>query len=89
MTEEMIISIGADATKTIIFLAGPLLAAAMIVGLLVSIFQAVTQINESTLTFIPKMIAVIVVLSIMSPWMLEVIKNYTTDIFENAGSVIR
>jgi len=85
----MIISIGADATKTIIFLAGPLLAAAMIVGLLVSIFQAVTQINESTLTFIPKMIAVIVVLSIMSPWMLEVIKNYTTDIFENAGSVIR
>jgi flagellar biosynthetic protein FliQ len=89
MTEEMIISIGAEATKTIIFLAGPLLAAAMIVGLLVSIFQAVTQINESTLTFIPKMIAVIVVLSIMSPWMLEVIKNYTTDIFENAGSVIR
>ncbi len=85
----MIISIGAEATKTIIFLAGPLLAAAMIVGLLVSIFQAVTQINESTLTFIPKMIAVIVVLSIMSPWMLEVIKNYTTDIFENAGSVIR
>ena len=89
MTEEMIISIGAEATKTIIFLAGPLLAAAMIVGLLVSIFQAITQINEATLTFIPKMIAVIIVLAVMSPWMLEVIKNYATDIFENAGGIIR
>ncbi len=85
----MIISIGTEAIKTTIYLAGPLLAAAMVVGLLVSVFQAITQINESTLTFIPKMVAVILVLTVMSPWMLEVLQHYTTDVLGNAGEWIR
>jgi flagellar biosynthetic protein FliQ len=89
MTEEMVIAIGAEAIKTTVFLAGPLLAAAMAVGLVVSILQAITQINESTLTFIPKMVAVLVVLTVMSPWMLEVLQQYATDVLGNAGNLVR
>jgi len=54
MTEEMVMSLASDAIRTTIYIAGPLLIAAMAVGILVSLIQAVTQINESTLTFIPK-----------------------------------
>ena len=89
MNDEMVISIGAEAIKTTLYLAGPLLAAAMIVGLIVSVFQAVTQINESTLTFIPKMVAVLLVLTVMSPWMLEVLQNYASDIIGNANNWVR
>ncbi len=72
-----------------LLLAGPLLLTAMCVGLLVSIFQAITQINESTLTFIPKMIAMIVVLMVAAPWMMEVLTHYTTDVLGNASEWIR
>jgi len=89
MNEEMVISLGSEAIRTIIYIAGPLLAAAMGVGLIVSILQAITQINESTLTFIPKMIAVLVVLTFMAPWMLEVMQTYAKDIFGNVGEWVR
>lgn len=89
MNEEMVISLGAEAIRTVIYLAGPLLAAAMAIGLIVSILQAITQINESTLTFIPKMIAVLVVLTVMSPWMLEVLQNYAKDIFGNSSEWVK
>ena len=89
MTEEMVMSIGTEAIKTTIYLAGPLLFAAMAIGIVVSVLQAVTQINESTLTFIPKMVAVIVVLMVMAPWMLEVLQHYATHVLGNAGEWIR
>ncbi|MBI2712382.1 MAG: flagellar biosynthesis protein FliQ [Bdellovibrio sp.] len=89
MTEEMVISIGAEAIKTTVFLAGPMLAAAMVVGILVSVMQAVTQINEATLTFIPKMVAVILVLSVMAPWMLEILQHYAFQMIGNAGEWVR
>jgi flagellar biosynthetic protein FliQ len=89
MNEEVLISLASEGVKTIIYVAGPLLIAAMVVGILVSILQAVTQINESTLTFIPKMVAVLVVLTVMAPWMLEVLQNYTVDVLGNVGNVIR
>jgi flagellar biosynthetic protein FliQ len=89
MNEEMVLNIGSEALKTIIYIAGPLLASAMIVGLIVSIFQAITQINESTLTFIPKMVAVVCVLSVMSPWMIEVLQTYATGIFGNFNDLIK
>jgi flagellar biosynthetic protein FliQ len=85
----MIITLATEAIKTTVFLAGPLLIAAMCVGILVSILQAVTQINESTLTFIPKMIAVIVVLMVMAPWMLEVLQQYAKDVFTSAGEWVK
>jgi flagellar biosynthesis protein FliQ len=89
VTEEMILSIGSQAIKTTIFLAGPLLAAALFIGIVVSVLQAITQINEATLTFIPKMAAIAVVLVVMAPWMLKVISEYAITVFSNAGEWIR
>jgi len=89
MSEEMVISIGAEAIRTTIFLAGPMLAAAMVIGISVSVIQAVTQINEATLTFIPKMIAIIIVLAIMAPWMLEVMKHYAASVMTQAGEFVK
>lgn len=89
MTEEMVMNIAAEAIKTTIYLAGPLLFAAMAIGIVVSVLQAVTQINESTLTFIPKMAAVILVLVVMAPWMLETLQAYATHVISSAGEMIR
>lgn len=89
MSEEMILNIGSEAIRTTIFLAAPLLLAAMGIGILVSVLQAITQINESTLTFIPKMVAIIVVLMLFAPWMIETLRNYTSAIFENAGDWVK
>ena len=89
MTEEIVMNIGAEAIKTIIYLAGPMLLAAMAVGLVVSVFQAITQINESTLTFIPKMVAVVLVLMVMAPWMLEVMQHYAVEVIGGAGELVR
>jgi flagellar biosynthetic protein FliQ len=88
MTEEMVMQIGQNALTTMIYLAGPVLLAAMAVGIVISILQAITQINEQTLTFIPKMIAVIVVLVVMGPWMLRVMQDYAINVFGNAGDWI-
>jgi flagellar biosynthetic protein FliQ len=88
MTEEMVMSIAADAIRTTIYLAGPLLFAAMAIGIVVSVLQAITQINESTLTFIPKMVAVILVLIVMAPWMLEVLQSYATHVLTSAGEIV-
>lgn len=83
MTEDMVLSIGAEAVKITVMLAGPLLIAAMLVGILVSVFQAITQINEATLTFIPKMIAMVIVLVILGPWMLKIAEEYAIGIYSN------
>ena len=85
----MVMSLGSEAIKTTIYLAGPLLAAAMGIGLVVSIMQAITQINESTLTFIPKMVAVLLVLMVMAPWMLEVLQHYASTVLGSAGDWVR
>ncbi len=88
MTEELVMQIGSEAIKTIIYLAGPMLVAAMAIGILVSLLQAMTQINESTLTFIPKMVAVLVVLMVMAPWMLDVLEHYTVTVIQGAGEMV-
>ncbi|WLR43527.1 flagellar biosynthesis protein FliQ [Bacillus carboniphilus] len=80
MNGEMIISIAEKAVYTTLMIAGPLLLLALIVGLVVSIFQATTQIQEQTLAFIPKIIAVLVGLVIFGPWMLSVMLSYAYDI---------
>lgn len=89
MTEEMVMTLGSEAIKTSIMIAGPLLLAAMAIGIVVSLLQAITQINESTLTFIPKMVAVVLVLVLMAPWMLEVMQNYATQVIGGAGELVR
>jgi len=85
----MVMSVASEAIKTTIFLAGPLLAAAMAIGILVSVLQAITQINESTLTFIPKMVAVLLVLVLLAPWMLEMLQQYAIQVLGNAGEWVR
>ena len=89
MNEEFVMTIGSEAIKTIALIAGPMLLAAMVIGIVVSVLQAITQINESTLTFIPKMVAIIVVLMIMAPWMLETLQHYAGNIFGNFSEWVR
>lgn len=89
MSEELIIKLGQDALRTTAMLAGPILLATLIIGLAVSIFQALTQINEATLTFIPKMIVVAIVIILAGPWMLDVMSHYTVNLFENIASFVR
>jgi len=89
MNEEMVLAFGSEAVKMTIMLAGPMLIAAMVIGIIVSVLQAVTQINESTLTFIPKMLAVVVVLAVSAPWMLKVMQEYAVNIFGGVGGWIR
>ncbi|MCC7441958.1 MAG: flagellar biosynthesis protein FliQ [Bdellovibrionales bacterium] len=89
MTEEMVLSIGAEAIKTTIYLASPMLIAAMVIGIVISVLQAITQINEATLTFIPKMVAVVLILVILAPWMLKTMGGYATEVLGNAGEWVR
>ncbi len=88
MTEEIVMQLGHNALTTMIYLAGPVLIAAMLIGIIVSVFQAITQINEQTLTFIPKMVAVIIVMVVMGPWMLRVMQEYAISIFGGVGDMI-
>ena len=76
MNENMIVAIMQDAFMTMIQIAGPILMTTLIVGLLVSIFQATTQIQEQTLTFVPKLIAVLVVFLVMGPYFLSVLIGF-------------
>ena len=89
MTEELVINLGQEALKTTAMLAAPLLLTTLVVGLAVSVFQALTQINEATLTFVPKMIIIAIVLIIAGPWMLDVISQYTVTLFENLPDMVR
>ncbi|RZA07657.1 MAG: flagellar biosynthesis protein FliQ [Proteobacteria bacterium] len=89
MTEDIVLSLGRDAIYTTVMLSAPLLIAALVVGLIVSIIQAVTQINEATLTFIPKMLAIIAVLIVMAPWMTQMLTSYTTELFTNLPNYVR
>lgn len=89
MNEDMILQLGGDALRTTAMLASPLLISALVAGLMVSIFQAITQINEATLTFIPKMVVVALVIMIAGPWMIDLMKSYSIDLFENIHMLVR
>ncbi len=82
MTPDSVMTIGQQALEVTIMLSAPLLLAALVTGLIVSIFQAATQINEMTLSFIPKLVAMLVVLVVAGPWMLTVILDYVRRLFE-------
>jgi flagellar biosynthesis protein FliQ len=89
MNEDIVITLGQNALKTLAMLSAPILISTLVVGLIISIFQALTQINENTLTFVPKMIVVALVLILCGPWMLDTMGAYTTNLFENIASVVR
>ncbi len=88
MTPESVMTIGQQALQMTLLLAAPLLLAALAVGLLVSIFQAATQINEPTLSFIPKLIALCVALVVAGPWMLTLMLDYMRRLFEGLPGMI-
>ncbi len=89
MNEDFILNLGQEAMKVTFMLAAPLLLVAMVVGIAVSLLQAVTQINEATLSFIPKIVAIAVVMIIGGPWMLETLTHYTTDLITRFPELIR
>jgi len=82
MTQDFVVYLGREAVYTVLLVAGPLLAGSILVGLAISIFQATTQIQEQTLTFVPKIITMLVLLVILSSWMLNILTNFTTFLFE-------
>jgi flagellar biosynthetic protein FliQ len=78
-----------EAIRTAIMLAAPMLSVGLLVGILVSIFQAATQINEMTLVFVPKMLGVAIALLVFFPWMLRVITDFSTNLFMNLPMYLR
>jgi flagellar biosynthetic protein FliQ len=82
MNAQMVLTMGQEALLMMLMVSAPVLGAALLVGLLVSLFQAVTQINEATLAFVPKLIAVIAVLAIAGPWMLTMLVEYLRRVME-------
>lgn len=89
MTNQQVIDVILALLYITVEISLPLLSVAMIIGLLVSIFQAATQINESTLGFLPKIAAIIIVLIILSPWMLRKLNDYTHRVYEKIPEFAR
>ena len=88
MTPETVTTIGQQALWVTMLLAAPLLLSALAVGLLVGMFQAATQINEMTLSFIPKLLVLVLALVVAGPWMLSAIVNYTTQLLQQIPALI-
>lgn len=89
MENDFVVEVINQAIKVALMLSAPMLIGALLVGILVSIFQAVTQINEQTLSFIPKILVVVAALVIFSPWMMETMVSYTHDLFASIPELIR
>lgn len=88
MTPEMVLTIARESLTVTILVAAPLLLAALVTGVLVGVLQAATQINEMTLSFIPKLLALVVTLLATGPWMLEMLTGYTRTLFHNILSML-
>jgi len=89
MNELLIAQIGKEALKTALLVAGPALMVSLVVGLLISVFQVVTSLQDQTLAFVPKVIAVMLVVVISFPWMMQVMLRFTTRMFTDFNSVVR
>ena len=88
MSPETVVTVGRQALEVTLMLAAPLLLTALAVGLIVGIFQAATQINEMTLSFIPKLLAMAAVLAITGPWMIKSLVEYTRSLIESIPGLI-
>ena len=88
MTSQFVLTMGRDALTLLLMIAMPVLGVVMAVGLLVSIFQAVTQIHEATLAFVPKLVAAVVVFTIAGPWMITTLVDYLRRTIESIPSVV-
>lgn len=88
MTPGTVMEIGRQAIEVTLLIAAPMLVAALAIGLIVSIFQAATQINESTLQFVPKLVVMFLVLLLIGPWMLQYMMDYIQRLFESIPQLI-
>ena len=89
MNQDVVINLVMQAVTLAFKVAMPILLAGLVVGLLVSIFQAITQIQEMTLTFIPKILATILVMVVAGPWMLNTIIGYTTQLWQGIPGIVQ
>nr|WP_320132452.1 flagellar biosynthetic protein FliQ [uncultured Holophaga sp.] len=89
MNELIIVQIAREAVKTAIYVAGPALIVSMAVGLAISIFQVVTSLQDATVAFVPKVLAVMLVVVISFPWMMRVMVQFTTHMFTDFNTVVR
>ena len=89
MTPEMVTSIMGEAIKITLIVGAPMLVVGLLVGLAISVFSAVTQIQEMTLTFVPKIVAVFLTLMFTLPWIIEKLTTYTTNLFASIPTLIR
>jgi flagellar biosynthetic protein FliQ len=87
MTPEAVIEIGQLALRTTLLVAGPMLLAGLAVGLVISIVQAATQVNEMTMTFVPKIVAVFLVMVLSLPWAIAQLTGFTRAMFERIGGM--
>jgi flagellar biosynthetic protein FliQ len=88
MNPETIMTVGMRALEVALLIAAPMLIVGLVTGLIIGAFQAATSINEQTLSFIPKLIAIATTLVIAGPWMLKVLVSYTRELFESIPSLI-
>jgi flagellar biosynthetic protein FliQ len=89
MTPDVALSLARESGLVILILAGPILGAGLVTGLVVSVFQAVTQIQESTLTFIPKLVVMLAVVALLGNWMLSHLLGYTVGLLTNLNMYAR
>ncbi len=89
MTPETVIAIARESLTTALLLAAPALGIGLLVGLIISVLQAITQIQEQTLTFVPKIVAVFLALLIFGPWMLNLLTDFAVNIFANLNNIVR
>jgi flagellar biosynthetic protein FliQ len=88
MNPETVMTVGSRALEITLLIAAPLLLVALVTGLIVGAFQAATSINEQTLSFIPKLVAISAMLVFTGPWMLKILVGYTRELFESIPSLI-
>ena len=88
MTPESVMTMGRTAMEVTLMISAPLLLVALIIGLIISIFQAATQINEATLSFIPKLVGVFIALVVAGPWMLSVMLDYMRQVFTGIPNMV-
>jgi flagellar biosynthetic protein FliQ len=89
VNQDQVVKLAMDALMLALKVGLPLLLAGLVVGLVISVFQAVTQIQEMTLSFIPKLLAVAVVLIVAGPWMLDQMVGYTTDLYRSIPGMVK
>ena len=88
MTPTTVIEIGRNALEITLLISAPLFISALVTGLIISIFQAATQINEATLSFVPKLVVIFITMIVAGPWMITVLTDYVRRLYESIPSMI-